>query len=110
MQAIIHIFRWNPKKEETMDLPSPSGHISLENAFIRPPGAQHFVLSNVSIKLEPGTVTAVIGPSGCGKSSLVRAMIGVWPAERGTVRYDGANINHWHRERLGAHLGYMLGS
>ncbi|MBF97274.1 MAG: type I secretion system permease/ATPase [Pelagibacterales bacterium] len=97
----------NFKEEETMNLPSPSGNISLENAFISPPGVQNFVLSNVNIKLEPGSVTAVIGPSGCGKSSLVRAMIGIWPAARGTVRYDGANINHWQRERLGAHLGYM---
>ena len=59
------------------------------------------------MKLESGSVTAVIGPSGCGKSSLVRAIIGVWPALRGTVRYDGADIEHWDRQQLGVHVGYM---
>ena len=97
----------NPTQAEMMDLPEPSGDITLENAFITPPGAKNIVLSNVSMKLESGSVTAVIGPSGCGKSSLVRAIIGVWPALRGTVRYDGADIQHWNRQQLGAHVGYM---
>jgi ATP-binding cassette subfamily C protein/ATP-binding cassette subfamily C protein EexD len=97
----------SPKQEEMMDLPPPNGQISIENAFVTPPGAKNFVLSNVSMKLEPGSITAVIGPSGCGKSSLVRAIIGIWPAVRGVVRYDGADIDHWDRQKLGEHVGYM---
>ncbi len=97
----------NPTQAEMMDLPEPSGDIAIENAFVTPPGAKNVVLSNVSMKLESGSVTAVIGPSGCGKSSLVRAIIGVWPALRGTVRYDGADIEHWNRQQLGVHVGYM---
>ena len=107
---IIFILDNNPAQAEMMDLPEPSGDITIENAFVTPPGAKNVVLSNVSMKLESGSVTAVIGPSGCGKSSLVRAIIGVWPALRGTVRYDGADIQHWNRQQLGVHGLYASGS
>ena len=34
------------------------------------------VLSKVSLKLEPGTLTALVGPNGAGKSTLFRMIIG----------------------------------
>jgi ABC-type multidrug transport system fused ATPase/permease subunit len=34
----------------------------------------HKVLEQVSLAMEPGTVTALIGPSGCGKSTFLRIL------------------------------------
>jgi phosphate transport system ATP-binding protein len=34
----------------------------------------HKVLERVSLKMEPGAVTALIGPSGCGKSTFLRIL------------------------------------
>jgi phosphate transport system ATP-binding protein len=34
----------------------------------------HKVLDRVSLRMEPGTVTALIGPSGCGKSTFLRIL------------------------------------
>ena len=34
-------------------------------------------------------------------------MVGVWPAFRGTVRYDRASIDNWNPEKLGPYIGYM---
>ena len=45
--------------------------------------SEAIVINNVSLSLQPGTVTGIIGPSGCGKSTLVRAIVGVWPTFRG---------------------------
>ena len=55
----------------------------------------------MTLSLDRGTITGIVGPSGCGKSTLIRAMVGVWPVLRGTVRYDGANIENWDPESLG---------
>ena len=40
-------------------------------------------------------------------SPLVRALVGVWPAFRGHVRFDGADIRNWLSEKLGVYVGYM---
>jgi phosphate transport system ATP-binding protein len=54
-------------------------------------------VQNVSMVIEPQTVTAFIGPSGCGKSTVLRSLNRlheVIPGARiaGTVRLDGQNI------------------
>ena len=37
------------------------------------------VLSDVSLEIQKGAVTAVVGPSGCGKTTLVNILSGVIP-------------------------------
>ncbi len=34
-------------------------------------------------------------------------MVGVWPAQQGKVRLDGADIFHWNKAELGPHIGYL---
>lgn len=49
----------------------------------------------VSLRLEPGRITAVVGESGCGKSVLALALMGLLPAgtvTRGSIRFGGADL------------------
>ena len=46
------------------------------------------VVDGLSVRFEPGVVTAIAGPSGAGKSSLVAAVLGFVPFT-GTVSFDG---------------------
>jgi ABC-2 type transport system ATP-binding protein len=47
------------------------------------------VLPNLSLEVEPGSVTALLGPSGCGKTTLMRSIVGVQIVEAGEVRVLG---------------------
>jgi phosphate transport system ATP-binding protein len=58
---------------------------------------EHRVLQDISLKIRPNSVTAIIGPSGCGKSTLIRClnrMHEVTPGARveGDVRLDDQPI------------------
>ncbi|MFS8803333.1 ABC transporter ATP-binding protein [Synechococcus sp. R55.6] len=46
-------------------------------------------LANVDLRLEPGSLTALVGPSGCGKSTLLRAIAGLETLSCGEVLIDG---------------------
>ncbi|MDC3080255.1 type I secretion system permease/ATPase [Rhodospirillaceae bacterium] len=101
------IVETQPANVDTMDLPMPTGKVDLQNLFVRPPDSENVIIANVSLNFQPGRITGIIGPSGCGKSTLVRAIVGVWPSFRGSVRYDGASIDNWKPEKLGPNIGYM---
>jgi ABC-2 type transport system ATP-binding protein len=47
------------------------------------------VLPDLSLKVEAGSVTALLGPSGCGKTTLMRSIVGVQIVEAGDVRVLG---------------------
>lgn len=46
-------------------------------------------LDDVSVKVEAGTVHALLGENGAGKSTLVKCIMGFYQADRGKVLLDG---------------------
>jgi len=49
---------------------------------------------------------ALLGASASGKTSLSRALVGIWPAQQGVIRLDGAALDQWG-EHLGQHVGFL---
>jgi len=96
-----------PLFEPPMPLPAPKGELSLEKLVVTPPGAAGPVIKGISLLVPPGEILAVIGPSAAGKSTLVRAMLGIYRPNGGTVRLDGAKLDQWDREALGQYIGYL---
>jgi PrtD family type I secretion system ABC transporter len=94
-------------QQEPLDLPKPSKAITLEGVAVQIPGSQRFVLNSISFEVAKGQALAIIGPSAAGKSTLARAMVGIWPPARGSVRLDGASLDRWSNASLGKHIGYM---
>ncbi|MCE2460971.1 MAG: heme ABC transporter ATP-binding protein [Pseudomonadales bacterium] len=52
------------------------------------------VLSDASLEVVPGQVTALVGPNGAGKSSLVRLLCGEIAPDRGLVCAGGLPLEH----------------
>ena len=48
---------------------------------------------DVSLALDPGRTLALVGESGSGKTTLGRAVLGLVPAQAGTVRLGGADLS-----------------
>jgi len=90
-----------------MSLPAPKGNISVEQLILTPPGAFQAVLKGISFNVTAGASVGILGASAAGKSTLARALLGIWPAQSGKVRLDGADIAQWKREELGPYIGYL---
>ena len=52
----------------------------------------HDVLHGVSIRVNRGDFISVVGPNGAGKSTLFKAISGTATVNRGSIRFDGADL------------------
>lgn len=71
------------------------------------------VLKGVDMQLARGENLVVIGRSGCGKSILVKCIIGLVQADRGTIRVFGKNVVEFNRSELNAlrsEVGFLFQS
>ena len=65
------------------------------------------VIREVSLTMHCAGIGCLLGPSGCGKTTLLRAIAGFEPLQRGSVRLEGAELSRpgWtlppERRRIG---------
>lgn len=88
-------------------LPRPCRELSVQNLAVAAPGTEKAIISNVSFSLKAGMGLALLGASASGKTSLSKALVGIWPAQDGIVRLDGAALDQWRNEDLGRYVGYL---
>jgi PrtD family type I secretion system ABC transporter len=93
--------------EQRLELPAPRGRIELDRVVFGGSAQRAPLIKGVSFSVEAGESIGVVGPSACGKTTLLRLLLGVWAPQSGTVRLDNADIAHWDRDLLGAHIGYL---
>lgn len=65
-------------------------------------------LDDVSLTLEPGTVTALIGRSGSGKSTLALMLARFYDPAAGTIRIGGADIRSLPPSELYRRVSFVL--
>jgi len=73
---------------EARATPSPLLEIDALDAFY----GDFQALFGVSMRLDAGTIVAVIGANGAGKSTLLKSIAGLMGARREAIRFDGAAI------------------
>ena len=94
-----------PPSPPPMELPPPTGNISMEGVFFAVQGRT--IINGVNFYLPAGQSLALIGPSAAGKSTLCKLLLGIWTPSLGKVRIDGAELRSWDMEKLGPHVGYL---
>lgn len=96
-----------PIRISDVQLPIPSGDISVEGLTYMAPGLPNPILRGVSFQIAAGEMLAIIGPSASGKTTLSRLMVGVLRPSQGHVRLDGADVFDWCRSDFGPNVGYL---
>jgi branched-chain amino acid transport system ATP-binding protein len=64
--------------------------LSIDNVTLRFGGIR--ALSDVSLTVEEGQVTAIIGPNGAGKTSLLNTISGFYRPQDGRITFNGADL------------------
>ena len=66
-------------------------------------GNGQVVAQDISIELQPGTITCLVGRSGCGKTTLLHALAGLLQPRQGMVLLHGSDVTGHP-----GHIVYML--
>ena len=75
-------------------LPAPTrGEIAFACvSFAYPARPREIVLKDLSLRVAPGEVVAIVGPSGAGKSTIFQLLLRFYDPAAGVVSLDGVNI------------------
>jgi branched-chain amino acid transport system ATP-binding protein len=58
------------------------------------------ILQGVSLAVQPGECVTLIGRNGAGKTTTLRSILGLVPARRGTIRFEGEDITRMPTHRI----------
>ena len=74
--------------------------------FTYPNGVK--ALHDVSMRIEPGKITALVGMSGAGKSTVVNLLDKFYHTDSGTITLDGTPLDQWDTRWLREHVGLVM--
>jgi ATP-binding cassette subfamily B protein len=66
------------------------------------------VLKSLSLKIEPGTLVALVGASGSGKTTIVDLINRFYDPQEGRILLDGIDLRDIKQESLRSHIGMVL--
>ncbi|WP_462324661.1 ABC transporter ATP-binding protein [Desulfoplanes sp.] len=78
--------------------------IEISNLHLALPG---FSLEAIDLVIGQGDFFALIGPTGAGKSLVLETMLGMLPADQGTIRLSGTDITNLPPEKRGLGIVYQ---
>ena len=65
------------------------------------------VLHGIDMKIQEGSVNALVGPSGSGKSTIARLIAGLWDVKEGTISIGGVDIRKLPLEEQNKMIAYV---
>ena len=66
------------------------------------------LMKDISFKVNPGEMVAVVGPTGAGKTTLINLLMRFYDIDSGSIRIDGVDTKHVTRQELRKHFGMVL--
>ena len=83
---------------ENVDFTYPSAEevslASLESVAVLETGLRHEILHEVSFRVEPGQMVALVGPSGAGKTTISSLIPRLYDVSRGSLKLNGVDVRH----------------
>lgn len=81
--------------------------IELRNVTYGYEGAEHKVLTNYSLKIEPESFVLLKGNSGAGKSTIMKLIMRLYQPEEGNILIGGRDISEYTEKELRSKIAYL---
>lgn len=106
--AVREIFAVKPLPQpQTPEAPVDSS-VELCNVSFAYVEGQPDVLRDISLRIEPGSMTALVGASGSGKTTLVRLIARFFDVTQGSVSVGGVDVRQMSGEQLAGQISQIF--
>jgi ATP-binding cassette subfamily B protein len=87
--------------------PPVRGRIEFDRVSFTYDDADRPACDDISLEIEAQTTVGIVGPSGSGKTTLARLIQALYPAQKGSLRLDGVDLNQIDLDHLRRHIGIV---
>lgn len=87
--------------------PRSRGYIEFQNVSFKYPGADDYVLRDISFTARPGQTVAFVGGTGSGKSTLINLIPRFYDVTGGRILINGADVRDVSQHDLREKIGYV---
>ncbi|MDD1016394.1 ABC transporter ATP-binding protein [Pseudomonas rubra] len=108
LEAVAEILAAQPLAEPVVGQAPVDASVELTDVHFSYGAGRPEVLQGVSLRLEPGSMTALVGASGSGKTTLVRLIARFFDASAGSVRVGGVDVRQMTAEQLAAQISQIF--
>ena len=99
MQFLSYLFEFLDFEPKIVDPPNPlpvprpmQSGIEFKNVDFAYPGSARQAIKNVSLKIQPGEVIALVGENGSGKTTLTKLLCRLYDPDAGQITIDGIDL------------------
>lgn len=92
----------NPVKIENI-----KGDIEFRNVWFAY-NDEDYVLKDISFKINPGEIVAIVGHTGAGKTSIINILTRFYDIKRGEILIDGVDVSKADKKELRKHIAMVL--
>ena len=88
----------SPDIEANADKPAMKevvGIVDFKDVTFTYPGSKTPAITNLTLRVKPGEMIALVGPSGSGKSTLINLAIGFLRPQSGLISFDGNDLSKY---------------
>ena len=108
LEAVRGIFAVQPLPQPVAPQAPVGGSVELRNVSFRYAEDQPEVLRDISLRIEPGSMTALVGASGSGKTTLVRLIARFFDVTQGSVILGGVDVRQMSSEQLAGQISQIF--
>ena len=96
------------EKAQAVRLTAARGDVEFDHVTFRYPSSDRPALKDVSFRIEPGQLAALVGPTGAGKTTVTSLLPRFYDPQLGAVRLDGLDVRDLTLESLGKQTGMVF--
>ncbi|MBB1649244.1 MULTISPECIES: ABC transporter ATP-binding protein [Delftia] len=108
LDAVRDILAVQPLPEPAVPQAPRDASVELRDVVFRYAPGQPEVLRGLSLRVEPGSMTALVGASGSGKSSVLRLIARFFDVQQGRVLVGGMDVRQIAGERLAGQISQIF--